>query len=396
MNFLFIVILLISGTPASSSQSFWPLWTTYSNHFVKADGRVVDHDRRDMTTSEGQSYAMFFSLVANDRSCFDRLYRWTSDNLAEGRLDRQLPAWSWGTRGDGTQGIMDANSASDGDIWIAFDLIQAGRLWKRADYTAAGQGLLSLIAQKEVTRVHGVFALLPGQSGFEHKGTVVLNPSYMPLFVLRSAARSQPAGPWSQIAGSLPALLRGASIDGFAPDWLQITADGTITPAAAPDKPGTPATGSYDAIRIYLWSGLTAAGTPGRDAVLKQLASMVIYAAAHPLPPEFIIDRQMLEGQMHGKTADAEAAKTDGLLDVKGSGPLSYSAALIPFLEATHAFVAAGEQEKRLNGAWSSSSGSYGDPPHYYDQNLAMFAVGFTEHRYRINSNGELETPWQR
>jgi endoglucanase len=339
---------------------------------------------------------MFFALVANDPSSFDRLYRWTVDNLAEGRMARQLPAWSWGTRIDGTFGIKDSNSASDGDIWIAFDLIQAGRLWKRVDYTAAGQGLLKLIAQKEVFRVHGFFALLPGQTGFEHGGTIVVNPSYMPLFVLRSHARSQPAGPWSQIAESLPGLLRGGSIDGFAPDWLQITPDGTISPASAPDRPGTPAIGSYDAIRVYLWSGLTAEGTPGRAAVLKDLASMAIYEVAHPLPCEAIVERQMIEGQMHGMTANAEAAKADGELHARGSGPIAYSAALIPFLEASHAFGAADVQEKRLNAAWSSYSNLYGNPPHYYDQNLVMFALGFTEHRYRISSDGDLETAWQK
>jgi endo-1,4-beta-D-glucanase Y len=381
MNSLLIAVLLLSALPASSTQSVWPLWTHYSEHYVEADGRVVDHDRGDLTTSEGQSYAMFFALVANDPSCFDRLYRWTVQNLAAGRLDRQLPAWSWGTRIDGTQGIKDPNSASDGDIWIAFDLIQAGRLWKRVDYTTAGEGLLQLIAQKEVFQVHGVFALLPGQKGFEHDGTVVLNASYMPLFVLRSAAGSQPAGPWSQIAESLPGLLRGGSIDGFASDWVQITPNGTISPVSAPDKPGTPAIGSYDAIRVYLWSGLTAEGTPGRDAVLKELASMAVYTETHPLPPEFIVD-----GPVH----------MGALLHVRGNGPLSYSAALIPFLEATHAFGAANEQEKRLNAAWSPSSGSYGYPSHYYDQNLAMFALGFTEHRYRIRSNGELEISWQK
>jgi endoglucanase len=384
MNYLLAALLLLPGPSARAPQPAWPLWTNYSEHFVKADGRVVDHDRDDLTTSEGQSYAMFFALVANDPSCFDRLYRWTVDNLSEGRLDRQLPAWSWGTRIDGTQGIKDTNSASDGDIWIAFDLIQAGRLWKRADYSSAGEALLKLIAQKEVIKVHGLFALMPGQTGFVHDGTIILNPSYMPLFVLRSAARSQPAGPWSQIAGSLPLLLRGSSIDGFASDWLQVTAEGTMSAVAAPEKPGTFATGSYDAIRVYLWSGLTAAGTPGREAVLKELASMVIYAEAHPVPPEVIFDTPLVEGQIH-----------DGRLHVRGRGPISYSAALIPFLEAAHAFVAATEQEKRLDAAWSSSSGFYGDPPHYYDQNLAMFALGFTEHRYRFSSNGELETPWQ-
>ncbi len=68
---------------AGSIQSAWPLWDHYQDHFIQADGRVVDYDRDNLTTSEGQSYAMFFALVANDQNSFDKIYHWTAQNLAE-------------------------------------------------------------------------------------------------------------------------------------------------------------------------------------------------------------------------------------------------------------------------------------------------------------------------
>jgi endo-1,4-beta-D-glucanase Y len=370
-----VAVWIFAASFIPQAQSSWPLWTHYAERFVQDDGRVVDHDREDLTTSEGQSYAMFFALVANDRRRFDLLYRWSVEHLANGSLENNLPAWSWGRKHDDSFGIEDGNSASDADMWMAYDLIQAGRLWKRPDYTGAGQRLLTLIAGGEVIQVRGSPVLLPGHTGFEHGGTVLLNPSYMPLFLFNAAAHTQPAGPWSALAASLPVLLHAGSFGGFASDWISITRNGTIAPTPAPGGSTTVATGSYDAIRVYLWSGITDPATPGRDAVLKALSGMADYMRTHTDPPEFV---------------------QDGNPAIRSSAPISYSAALIPFLEASRAPEAAKQQERRLNVAWSSRSGLYGDPPRYYDQNLSMFAVGFVERRYRIGKTGELDVSWQR
>ena len=373
MTSLLAVMFLLLGH--SQTQVSWPLWSHYAETFMHEDGRVVDLDRDELTTSEGQSYGMFFALIANDPRRFDLMCRWTQDHLADGSLKKNLPAWSWGRKPDGTWGIKDSNSASDADMWIAYDLIQAGRLWKRADYASIGEGLLSQVASKEVADVHGSPMLLPGKTGFEHNGTFVLNPSYMPLFLFDAAGLEQPAGPWISMAASLPSLLHKGSIAGFAADWLEVTPEGTVHPIPAPGNCRSIATGSYDAIRIYLWSGITAPGASGRNAVLNELSGMAAYMKKHSVPPESV---------------------TEGQPIIAAIGPISYSAALIPFLLASQAPGAAALQERRLNSAWSSRTGLYGQPPRYYDQNLSLFTLGYLEHRYRIGNTGELEVSWQR
>lgn len=58
--------------PAPAEIS-WPLWQDFKEIQIQ-DGRVIDDsDPRMITTSEGQSYAMFFALAANDRPAFDAL-----------------------------------------------------------------------------------------------------------------------------------------------------------------------------------------------------------------------------------------------------------------------------------------------------------------------------------
>jgi len=372
---IILALLLLGVLPPPPSQPAWPLWARYQDHFVQKDGRVVDYDRDNLTTSEGQSYAMFFALVSNDPSGFDLLYRWTVSNLVNGDLQNNLPAWIWGRRPDGTLGVKDPNSASDADLWIAYDLIQAGRLWKRHEYTMAGDALLRQIASQEVSRNHTFPILLPAHSGFKHDDAIVTNASYMPLFLLEAAAKAQPQGPWKAMAASLPTLIQKTTVQGFATDWLKVEADGTISPTPALDSGESQASGSYDAIRVYLWAGLTPAATAGRNAILKSLYGMTSYMKSHTLPPEFA---------------------NEGQPAVRGTGPVSFSAALVPFLEAVQESGTARLQEKRLTSALSARTGLYGNPPRYYDQNLAMFALGYTEHRYRIQSNGDLEVSWQR
>src|SRR6266581_7751714 len=89
-----LVATLIEGSCAAQD---WPShWKGYVAGFMDNQARVIDHDAGDRTTSEGQAYGMFFALVANDRSRFDGLLRWTEQNLAANDLSGHLPAWLWG------------------------------------------------------------------------------------------------------------------------------------------------------------------------------------------------------------------------------------------------------------------------------------------------------------
>src|SRR5438270_13691880 len=89
-----LAMMLISV--ACDAQDWQSLWKSYAASFMDNQIRVIDHDAGDRTTSEGQAYAMFFALVANDRPRFDSLLRWTEINLASADLTSPSPALSWG------------------------------------------------------------------------------------------------------------------------------------------------------------------------------------------------------------------------------------------------------------------------------------------------------------
>ena len=204
---------------------------------------MIDPLGGDRTTSEGQSYALFFALVNNDRTRFDKVLTWTTANLGQGDLGQHLPAWSWGHGSDGVWGVMDANSASDSDLWIAYDLIEAGRLWKDPHYTALGRRLAGLVAHREIVNLPSFGpALLPGAVGFKFPKFWVVNPSYTPVFVLNRLAAVDPAGPWADVAAMFPTLIQrsrpsctttATSVEPESPAWAAISSTASLAACSA-------------------------------------------------------------------------------------------------------------------------------------------------------------------
>ena len=378
------------GLQACRAQQSWPLWEAYAQHFVDGQGRVIDRSAGDRTTSEGQAYAMFFALIDNDRNRFDRLLDWTEANLAGGDLTTRLPAWDWGRAGGGEWKIRDSNSASDADLWLAYTLIEAGRLWKEPRFATLGRTLARLIARQEVVLVQGVGTVLaPGPSGFhvddhasepagQSSDRWILNPSYLPPPLLARLAQAVPDGPWASVQDTLPTLIGGAASHGFAMDWVS-AGNGTVKPSPPPRESSAGAreehpAGSYDAIRVYLWAGLTDAGAPGTASLDTQLSGMTAYMRSAATPP--------LEVDPTGSVVRAES-------------PPGFSAAVIPLLNRIGLKTQARAQADRLLATHDAGSGLYGRGMEYYDQNLALFSTGFTEQRFRFERDGRLHVRWK-
>lgn len=350
----------------------WPLWNSYADHFLSADGRVVDRDRLSSTTSEGQAYALFFALVANDKPRFERILSWTRNNLARGDLGRCLPAWHWGKDAGGKWQVLDPNSASDADLLIAYTLFQAGRLWRRPKWSGEGKALAERIAAEEVVSIPGLGPmLLPGPKGFRPKPECYeLNASYLPVQVLLGLAAELPGGPWDAIAENVPELLRGSAPHGFVLDWIAFEPGRGF--ATAP-VPATRLLASYDAIRVYLWAGMLHPQTELRAAIFARLEGMAAYLRRRCFPPTEIT--------VNGKAAGAAAQ-------------IGFSAAVIPFLSSLGEPSLAGKNRSRVKAGLDPKTGLYGSPARYYDQNLALFALAWEEGRFRFGEQGNLSVGW--
>src|SRR5260370_19992484 len=115
-----ILLLLLCAATGGCKEGPWALWNAYAAHFIDEQGRVVDPQGGNRTTSEGQGYALFFALVDNDRLHFERVLVWTQTNLAGGNMGTHLPGWLWGRAADGQWKLLDPKSSADSDCWIAY------------------------------------------------------------------------------------------------------------------------------------------------------------------------------------------------------------------------------------------------------------------------------------
>ena len=316
---------------------------------------------------------MFFALVANDRTRFEQILRWTEVNLADGDLGKSLPAWVWGRAQNGSWHILDENSAADADLWISYSLVQAGRLWKAPRYTTLGLAMARQIASREFVTLPGYGPiLLPAPDGFRREKVIDFNPSYWTPQLMLGLGAAGARGPWLLAGQSAIRALRSSSRAGYAFDWVEFEAGKGFTPTAP--QPGKEPASSFDAIRVYLWVGMLPEKTPGRAALLEAYRPLVNYIRQSGAPPAVV--------------------KPDGL--IQGPGNFAFSAAVVPFLQAIGETALARMQFERYNAALNSVNRLYGNPPRYYLQNLILFAEGWREKRFRFSEKGLLSVDWSR
>jgi endoglucanase len=352
----------VPGTPA------WPAWEIFRTQFMQEGGRILSGaEGTGQTYSEAQAYALFFALVANDRPSFEKILAWTENNLCAGDITAQLPAWLWGKRADGSWDVMDSNPASDADVWIAYALGEAGRLWNERRYRALSSLLAARILREETADLPGLGrSLLPAPKGFtKGKNRWRLNPSYMPLQVMQWLAQTQPQPEWRALVHSSRDILIGASPKGFTPDWTLYDANKGFLPDTEGAEKGR---GGYNAIRVYLWAGMLHPDAPDRQRVLDALAPMARLVREQGHPPESI---DILSGKSSGVAASA------------------FSAAMLPFLQAEKENTALQEQRTRIEARPIRTNA-------YYEQALGLFGMGWDEGFYQFSAAGQLQVRWQR
>lgn len=357
----------------------WPQWSSFKEYFVQADGRVLDDSsQRKISSSEGQSYAMFFALLANDKSTFDRLWRWSVANLAKGDIRSGLPAWIWGRHDDGTWGVLDENAASDADLWFVYSLLEAGRVWDMPAYIHDAMVLLAQIEAKEIASPPGLGRmLLPAPEGFVQSDVWRFNPSYMPLPLLRRMAQVSPQGQWDAIAEHTVHLIQRSSPLGYVADWVAYDLGKNGEGHFGPD-PVKGSVGSYDAIRTYMWAGMTDPTDPLAKPLMQAIGGLAKATARSGTPPEKV---------------DVDSGV------VSGVGPFGFSAALLPYLKASGQSALLKSQFGRVQFAWYASmapeSVARQQPP-YYDYVLSMFGTAWLDGRYQFQRTGQIQLEWEK
>ncbi|MBI4128936.1 MAG: hypothetical protein HY460_02685 [Parcubacteria group bacterium] len=206
------------------------LWVAYRDKIQK-DGRTIDRDRSYLTTSEGQSYSLLRAVWMDDKEIFDRVLRWTNNNLK--KRNDSLFAWKWGQDRYGRWGVLreegGLSSATDADQDIALALIFAHKRWNQEHYLTQAQKLLDDIWKKEVVIIQGRPYLVAGNWAQEEPHPTI-NPSYYAFYAYPIFAEVDPAHDWMAVkATSYETLVKAShsvldkrSSADLPPDWASL------------------------------------------------------------------------------------------------------------------------------------------------------------------------------
>ena len=222
-------------------------WDAFRGRYLARDGRVVDTGNKNVSHSEGQGYGLLIAVRADDRASFDLMLGWTRRTLKR-RSDNLL---AWRFQPDSANPVADQNNAADGDLLVAWALLEAGRRWGNTDHLALGTAMARDVLKHLVRRSGGYTVLLPGARGFDRRDRTVVNPSYYVFPAIRALAQAVPDPAWVRLAADGLALLRASRFGRWRlpADWVAVAkADGTVSLAE-----NFPPRFSYDAVRVPLY-----------------------------------------------------------------------------------------------------------------------------------------------
>ena len=240
-----IVVVFWNNVPSEAIDSnLKKEYDAYKQDYMSSDGRIMDPQRNNATTSEGQAYMLLRSVLINDRKTFDLVLKWSKDNL---QREDKLFSWLWGKNQSGEYKTLDANSASDADVDNAFALVLAHKKWKNKKYSDFALPIINSIWENETKKIDGYIVLMPGVAQ-THSDVIEINPSYFSPYAFKIFKKYDRNHDWNKLVDSSYHYLTLAcdnSKIGLPPDWATIK-NGKLERVNT-DRDSF----SYDAIRVF-------------------------------------------------------------------------------------------------------------------------------------------------
>jgi endoglucanase len=339
-------------------------WNIYRQQFIQADGRVIDYQDSDRSTSEGQAYAMLRAIIIDDPTTFALTLDWAEKNLHRlsdtGVHSDQLWAWKWGQSKPGKWGPIDKNFASDADIDAITALILASRRWNQPEYLKlARRKLKDLWYFSTIEVPGGKRYLLPGpaEAFSPTPTTIYLNPSYFAPYAFRLFAQVDKDRDWmSLVKSSYEALQESSKVSavGLPSDWIALdTQTGKFQ--AIPAQNNLQSVYSFDAYRVW-WR--------------------VAWDAAWFNAPE--AEKYLRTATKHLEKQWREQKRLPARIDLQGKPTVNYEATsqyamLYPAFRLINPDIAEQLLQEKLLTTYQQ--GIWDDQSAYYTQNLAWIGI---------------------
>ncbi|MDO8495362.1 MAG: glycosyl hydrolase family 8 [bacterium] len=340
------------------------IWDSYKKEYI-AEGRTVDKQRNNITTSEGQSYSMLRAVWVGDRETFDQVWGWTNANLK--RIDSNLFSWMYGQRPNGSYGVLSEaggdNSASDADTDIAMALLFANVRWGERDYLDSAQAIINDIWEMEVVVIANKPYLAANNLEKERSPeAVIINPSYLSPSAYRLFAQIDSGHDWTKlidtsyevIQKSIESPLDKERSINLPPDWILM--DRSTAQIKAPNFSNLTSNYSFDAIRL-----------PWRLA-------LDWYWFKEPRALDNLYRLEFLQTQWDEKKLIHAGYAHNGQVISDFESPAVYGGSIGYFLVADSE-TAKNIYENKLAALYNPDTDSWKNPMSYYDDNWTWFGL---------------------
>lgn len=327
-------------------------WNAYKKKFIQSDGRVIDWFEKQISTSEGQSYALLRAVWIGDRNVFDTVLAWILNNLQ--KTDTRLFAWKWGKKADGSWGILENESATDGDEDIALALIFAYNKWGSVRYRELAANIVKDIWTYETIELKGARYVTAGDWVKSGNDIIHINPSYLAPYAYRMFASIDASHNWLELVDTSYNIINRCSEPSKAylpPDWCMLNRNGRIILPNNSDKKGDT---SYDAFRTY-WRLAFDYAWFGEERAMNYIKK-----------GDFLINYWNIKQRL------TDAYTRDGI-SRSDNEALSVYGILLPFFTMIEPASAEVIYNRKISPSYKN--GFWGNPDEYYTQNWAWLGI---------------------
>ncbi|BBH24624.1 licheninase [Paenibacillus baekrokdamisoli] len=346
-------------TQSAMDNAVQSKWNTWKSNYLKTAGSgkyYIKYNNAGGTVSEAHGYGMLFTVImagydSNAQTYFDGLYNYykahpSSNNSA-------LMAWK---QNSSFVNIEGADSATDGDMDIAFSLLLAHKQWGSAgtiDYLSAAKMIINAIMANDVNQSN--WTLRMGDWATSGAEATATRPSDFMLDHLKAFKKATSDAKWDNVVGKTYTIINSlynnySSSTGLLPDFVVFFSN-TYKPAPANYlEDANDGNYNYNSCRIP-WRITTDYLVNGDTQAISQLTRMNNWIKSKTRStPSKILDGYKLNGTAFGSSnSDAFYA------------PFGVSAMINS------------SNQSWLNSVWSVTNSS--SPKEYYEDSIKLFSM---------------------
>ena len=283
-------ILPNNVSQSSMDSTVSSYWSTYSSRYIKSAGGSPTRyyiaynlegqgDTGASTVSEAHGYGMVLCAYMADKTHFDGMYRFYKDHPSQN--NSWLMAWQQDTSFNDMNG---ADSATDGDMDIAYSLLLADRQWGSGgsiNYLHEATNMINAIMQSDVNQTQwtlrlGDWATTGTSQGYNY--STATRPSDFMIDHLRSYYEATGDSRWNNVINQIYSIVNtiynnNSPNTGLIPDFVVYNGT-TYLPAPANFLEGSnDGKYSYNSCRTP-WRFATDYVVSGSSSILSEMRRM--------------------------------------------------------------------------------------------------------------------------